>query len=39
MVEDHIPREWKKKLPSFVSGALHDTCNIAAVSLKKEQAR
>lgn len=30
MVEDFIPDIWKERLPGFVSGALHDTCNIAA---------
>jgi acetylornithine deacetylase/succinyl-diaminopimelate desuccinylase-like protein len=25
-----IPKRWKDRLPRYVSGALHDTCNIAA---------
>ena len=28
-VYQRIPKSWKDKLPRFVSGALHDTCNIS----------
>lgn len=30
LVERHIPARWLERLPRFVSGALHDTCNISA---------
>ena len=29
-VKSFVPVAWKKRLAGFVSGALHDTCNIAA---------
>ncbi|WP_414829808.1 hypothetical protein [Alteromonas sp. H39] len=29
-VDSIIPDDWKQKQPRFTSGALHDTCNIAA---------
>lgn len=29
-VHDRMPSSWKDTIPAFVSGALHDTCNIAA---------
>lgn len=29
-VKEIVPKVWKKRLDRFVSGALHDTCNIAA---------
>lgn len=29
-VKELVPKVWKKRLERFVSGALHDTCNIAA---------
>lgn len=28
-VYQRIPNAWKEKLPGFISGALHDTCNIS----------
>ncbi len=28
-VHERIPNSWQKKLPRFISGALHDTCNIS----------
>ena len=28
--EAHMPRTWLARLPRYISGALHDTCNIAA---------
>lgn len=34
MLEEFIPTIWKERLPRFVSGALHDTCNIAAKMTK-----
>ncbi|MEZ4943175.1 MAG: hypothetical protein R3D58_20035 [Saprospiraceae bacterium] len=33
LVKTCTPKEWREKLDRFISGALHDTCNIAA---KKE---
>ncbi|ALS97108.1 hypothetical protein AT746_01645 [Lacimicrobium alkaliphilum] len=30
LVENSIPAEWRSKMDKFISGALHDTCNIAA---------
>ncbi|MCB0520686.1 MAG: hypothetical protein H6577_22825 [Lewinellaceae bacterium] len=35
-VEKHIPPDWKYNVRPFVSGALHDTCNIAG---KRESPR
>jgi len=29
-VEQRMPRPWLEALPRYTSGALHDTCNIAA---------
>lgn len=29
-VDGLLPARWKERLPRYVSGALHDTCNIAA---------
>lgn len=37
LVNSHIPQRWLDRLAVFTSGALHDTCNIAArAALKKE---
>ncbi len=33
-VHERMPDAWKKAIPSFVSAALHDTCNIAAAGQK-----
>ena len=30
ITESKLPRGWLRELPRFTSGALHDTCNIAA---------
>jgi len=30
VVDRHMPRRWQREVRRFVSGALHDTCNIAA---------
>lgn len=30
MVKQLIPEAWKERLDGFISGALHDTCNVAA---------
>lgn len=37
-VEERLPQEWLRKLPRFTSGALHDTCNIAATAIAQRQA-
>ncbi len=31
-VTDRVPRAWRERLDGFVSGALHDTCNVAAAA-------
>jgi len=30
VVDRHLPSRWRERLPRFVSGALHDTCNVTA---------
>jgi len=35
MVHKHLPKAWIDALPRFISGALHDTCNIAGKILEK----
>ncbi len=34
-VKKKVPAAWQKLMPSFASGALHDTCNIANSPLQK----
>jgi len=34
VTEQYMPADWLSKMDRFVSGALHDTCNIAAACKK-----
>ncbi len=34
-VRKRLPKRWLERLPRFVSGALHDTCNVTAASRKR----
>ncbi|MCR9142930.1 MAG: hypothetical protein NXI24_11805 [bacterium] len=36
LVEQKLPRAWLRELPRFTSGALHDTCNIAAIQSRSQ---
>ncbi|MCB0668596.1 MAG: hypothetical protein KDC80_22380 [Saprospiraceae bacterium] len=33
-VDEKLPAVWKKKCPVFISGALHDTCNISKAAAR-----
>ncbi|SFK29159.1 hypothetical protein SAMN05216302_1003121 [Nitrosomonas aestuarii] len=35
ITENYMPAKWLSKMDRFVSGALHDTCNIAACVMQK----
>jgi len=38
-VEKSLPPQWLARMPRFTSGALHDTCNIAATAWERQQRR